>query len=958
MQAELWRRVESLYHAALSQPPEKRSAFVEQACPDDAEVRAEVQSLLDQADDSFLETSALTEIVRPGITLGNFQIIERIGRGGMGEVWRAHDSRLKRDVAIKLLPLALARDPDRVARFEIEARAASALNHPNIVSVYDIGSENGVYWIVSELVDGESLRGLIERGPLPPRRAVEIGSQIADGLAAAHAAGIVHRDLKPSNIMLHRDGRVKIIDFGLAKTARPALRNSSLTDSGVVLGTAGYMSPEQVRSEATDARSDIFSLGVILHEMLAGQPAFRGASSVELMNAILKDDPPQLPTSTPAGLHRIVRRCLEKEPAYRFQGAADLGFALSSLTELAGPSLARPKTTRKDPRIRWALLAASVVALAAAYSWWRIWPKPQPLAVPGNMLVRLTGDAGLTIDAAISTDGKLVAYASDRADSSNLDIWVQQVDGGRAIRLTEDPADDDQPAFSPDGTQIVFHSNREGGGIYVVPALGGEAHLLVPRGQHPAISPDGQKILYWIGVSDKKEGNGWFVRGFPSGDARPIGLGPGCFYSPDGAIWSPDSTRVMFYADCGRPGAGVIWVSGVDGKSPVASPLGNVYLTRLEQWLAGPSRILFAGPTVNGSSFVTIPISEDGLRITGPGERVTLSTGLEKKARAGSTGRIVLSSLDSQQQIWGVPINAQGHLAGEPKQLTTGRQDDAPSIARDGKRMVFKSTEPVPELFYQDLATGKEQGLSPEINNPDSLCLSADGTKAMYFSAADSSDHLDDTLWEVPIPGGVPKRLWHTNYDALEIWDFSGEAHAVLFHRSYGAMDAPIGAVQALDLKTYSESPFLHDPEYDAWNAHFSPDGRWVTFNAEREGRSTVFVVPFGKGVVPRSNWIPIAEGDKPRFSSDGRTIFFASIRDGFWCIWAQPLGPGMRPTGGAFAVYHMHSRRGSLAAISISALKIAVGANMIVFTKPALSGNIWILNPYGPWGGGRWPGQ
>src|ERR1017187_4916792 len=248
----------------------------------------------------------------------------------MGEVWRARDARLKREVAIKVLPVGVARDPDRIARFEREARAASALNHPNIVSVYDIGCDNGTYWIATELVRGGTLRRAIEAGPLPTPKAVEIARQVAAGLAAAHGAGLVHRDLKPDNIMVTRDGHVKILDFGLAKQRPPSQDSTTadLTDEGVVMGTAGYMSPEQVRGEAVDHRSDLFSFGVVLYEMLCGKRAFAGDSSVEVMNAVLKEEPAELPASVPATLTLIVRRWLEKEPDRRFQSAADLAFAL------------------------------------------------------------------------------------------------------------------------------------------------------------------------------------------------------------------------------------------------------------------------------------------------------------------------------------------------------------------------------------------------------------------------------------------------------------------------------------------------------------------------------------------------------------------------------------------------------------------------------------------------------
>jgi serine/threonine protein kinase len=320
----------------LEQPPEKRAAFLAQACPDDPHLRAEVQALLDEQADSFLESAPVSAIkaLSAGARLGNFEVVELLGRGGMGEVWRARDTRLKRDVAIKVLPPGLARDPDRISRFEREARAASALNHPNIVSIHDIGCDKGTYWIASELVRGDTLRRMIEAGPLPAPKAIEIAVQVAAGLAAAHAAGLVHRDLKPDNIMVTRDGHVKILDFGLSKQRRATADSTTadLTDEGVALGTAGYMSPEQVRGVAADHRSDLFGFGVVLYEMLCGKRAFSGGSSVEVMNAILKEHPPELPASVPPALVRVVRRCLEKETDRRFQSAADLGFALDALS--------------------------------------------------------------------------------------------------------------------------------------------------------------------------------------------------------------------------------------------------------------------------------------------------------------------------------------------------------------------------------------------------------------------------------------------------------------------------------------------------------------------------------------------------------------------------------------------------------------------------------------------------
>ncbi|MGA7409303.1 MAG: protein kinase, partial [Bryobacteraceae bacterium] len=551
MEVERWKRLEEVFEAALQRSAEQRAEFLRQACPGDPELCAEVESLLKAAEsrDPLLDGSPLSSVVerqpalKPGDKLGNFQIVTLIGRGGMGEVYRARDVRLRRDVAIKTLPSGFAADRDRIARFEREARAASALNHPNIVSVHDIGQDGGVSFIVSELVDGETLARVIERGPLPLRKLIDVSTQICDGLTAAHVAGVIHRDLKPGNIMLSRDGRVKILDFGLARQNRAYGFDGTTMDvshPGVIMGTPGYMSPEQVRGETTDARSDIFSLGVILYEMASRQRAFRGSSSIEVMNAILKDDPPQLPAASPPTLDRVVRRCLEKEPARRFQTTADLGFALHSLSAPLLPETA-PKTRGW---LKWAALAtATTVAGGAIY--WRGLHLTRPAAPPEFSLRRLTSDERLSFAPAISPDGKLVAYTSNRADPDHFDIWVQQIDGGGAIRLTDDPANHWSPAFSPDGSQIGFRSDRDKGGIYLVPTLGGEARELVPQGKAPRFSPDGQWLMYSTGQEIQINGE-LFIQALSGGPPAQIGKGTMVCQ----AVWSPDGRRILFWADC------------------------------------------------------------------------------------------------------------------------------------------------------------------------------------------------------------------------------------------------------------------------------------------------------------------------------------------------------------------------------------------------------------------------
>src|SRR5215472_2893021 len=310
----------------------------------------------------------------PGVRLGPYEILGAIGAGGMGEVYRARDTRLGREIALKILPESFACESDRLHRFEQEARAVAALNHSNILAVFDIGQQNGSPFLISELLEGESLRAVLDRGPLPQRKTIEYGVQIAQGMAGAHEKGIVHRDLKPENIFVTKDGRIKILDFGLAKLAQPspeeangATLASLGTAAGVVLGTPGYMAPEQVRAQPADARTDIFAFGAVLYEMLSGLRAFRRDTPADSMTAVLKEDPPEMSDAThpvsPA-LDRIVRRCLEKSPDQRFQSARDLSFALSALsgTDASGLTHAGVSAPWK---VSWRIAVPAALALIA-----------------------------------------------------------------------------------------------------------------------------------------------------------------------------------------------------------------------------------------------------------------------------------------------------------------------------------------------------------------------------------------------------------------------------------------------------------------------------------------------------------------------------------------------------------------------------------------------------------------
>jgi serine/threonine protein kinase len=452
----------------------------------------------------------------PGARLDVYEILGPLGAGGMGEVYRARDSVLKREVAIKVLPPFVSQDPDRLRRFQQEAEATAALNHPNILAVYQLGSFEGSPYLVSELLEGDTLRQVMQRGPTPMRKAIDFGVQIARGLAAAHEKGIVHRDLKPENLFVTKDGRVKILDFGLAKltqrTPDPGESGPTLThqgtEPGLVMGTVGYMAPEQVRGKSADHRADIFAFGAILYEMLVGKRAFEKPTSADTMSAILNEDPPaisQIAATTPAGLQRVVQRCLEKNPEQRFQSASDLAFALDALSDSGVSSaLASPK---QHPRLAGRLLLGSsglvaILALAAAAYYFTTRHERVPFE---HFTIQKASDNEHVNLTAISPDGVYLASVVPNAGSAET-LWVRHIPTSSERVVLQDPAFKryQDVIFSPDGSYLYFRVPALGNpppdrwDVFRIPVLGGQPARVLAGVDAPLSFIDGgQRMCFY-----------------------------------------------------------------------------------------------------------------------------------------------------------------------------------------------------------------------------------------------------------------------------------------------------------------------------------------------------------------------------------------------------------------------------------------------------------------------------
>jgi Tol biopolymer transport system component len=577
-----WERIQSIFLGALDLPPDERAPFLEKACAGDADVRREVESLLAHdgaGEQQIAEALAGTAqslfesvIIKPGTKIGDYDIQKLIGSGGMGEVYQARDARLARDVAIKVIPRFLTDDPDRLRRFEQEAKAAAALNHPNILAVYQMGTYEGAPYLVSELLEGSTLREQMKRGPLPSRNAIEYGKQIARALAAAHGKGVVHRDLKPENLFVTSDGHVKILDFGLAKLSdAPSSDARPASETGLIMGTVGYMSPEQVRGQAVDYRTDFFAFGAILYEMMCGQRAFNKPTAADTMSAILNEEPPSIPQlspTVPPALQRLVRRCLEKNREQRFQSASDLAFALEALSDSKMP----PAPPGEEAQASWRKpawlspiigISACAVLLALAY-----WFRPAMPLPRVTRIVQLTKSGGARRWEPLHTDGPRVYYQSTGPLSADWQLRQVLLNGDEDTPVGITAGKFYVRGLSPDDTEFVAISDLGGQStVWRLPVAGGSPRRVGNLLAYDiAWSHDGNWFAY-------TEGNRLFQARSDGTSSRTLAAMSDVSAEIDHVRWSPDDSQLRFTLTSAGPGGSLfyptkqaLWEVGADGR--------------------------------------------------------------------------------------------------------------------------------------------------------------------------------------------------------------------------------------------------------------------------------------------------------------------------------------------------------------------------------------------------------
>jgi serine/threonine protein kinase len=747
---ERWATVERLYHAALARAADTRAAFLAKACAGDEELRQQVESLLaqDASADAVLTRGAVVAAaglvsyvsgsVLMGRRLGAYQILAPLGAGGMGEVYRARDTRLGRDVAIKILPRAFTTDADRLARFEREARVLASLNHPHIAAIYGIeegppeggpyGSSEAIRALILELVEGETLAERIARGasgrrggpsgpPMPIKEALDIARQIADALDAAHEKGIVHRDLKPANIKITPQGEVKVLDFGLAKleageagqpggdlTAAPTITVDD-TREGLIVGTAAYMSPEQARGQAVDKRTDVWAFGCVLYEMLTGRAAFSGATLSDTIAALIDRTPDWslLPSATPPAVRRLLERSLRKDQRERLR---DIGDARTELTDAIQPLISPTKSRRMavtsiasalrsvPPPVR----AVLVVLIAAmAYTAYSRLSRSNPTS-PSTLRAtfsQLTSSPGIEWFPSISADGRWVVYAGDM--SGNRDIFLQSITGQNPINLTADsPDDDDQPAFSPDGERIAFRSERDGGGIFVMGRTGEAPRRVTRAGYRPAWSPDGSTLAYTTRTVDVNPQNGvgqselWTVD-VRSGSARRLSA----LESATDVSWSPHGNRLAVSIQAsGTRQMDVVTVDVASGE--IVPLLTDSAMEWSPVWSPDGRFVYFTSDRSGSMNLWRFAMDEESGRALGNPEPLTTPSSFASHASIAADGRhVVYSSVLITSNVARLRFNPNvGAVEGTPSDVTTGSRPWAnPDPSPDGQWVTFYSRQ-------------------------------------------------------------------------------------------------------------------------------------------------------------------------------------------------------------------------------------------------------------------------
>jgi len=899
MTPERWQEVQDVLEKALELAPSDRFAFLNRACSSDPSLRQEVETLIASRDDmrsSFLQAPSSSITLAAGTKVGDYEVKSLLGAGGMGEVYRARDARLGRDVAIKVLPSFLCTDSERLRRFEQEARAAAALNHPNILAVFQMGTYEGSPYMVSELLEGETLREQITRGRMTIRKAIDYGIQIARGLAAAHEKGVVHRDLKPENLFATKDGRVKILDFGLAKLTQPQSSSehdaptlTEGTEAGVVMGTVGYMAPEQVRGEAADHRADIFAFGAILYEMLAGKRAFQEPTSPETMTAILNEDPPgisQATTNVPPALQRVVHRCLEKNPEQRFQSASDLAFALDTLSEPSSNAAGNAVSALRRRNLRFGI--GALLLVLAGITWGVYYKLATVVPFQRTLITRLTTSGKVTM-AVISPDGRYVAYVTGEAEFGGREtVWVRQVGAGSEVQIVP-PADARYVGltFSRDG-DFLYVTQSESldssiGILYKMPVLGGtKKKMIVDVAIRPGFfvnpvtpSPDGKRVAFLRDSKPTSETALIVANEDGSGErqlaARKM---PNSFAGM--VAWSPNGKTIATVVgdtdEAGVEYASLVEVSVQGGaERPVTQKRWRNIVDLA--WLPDGRGLVVDAQEQNYGPVQIVYVSY----ANGDVRRITNDLNYYLNVSVTANSRIVATThFEYSYDVWIASV---------------GAVDDAKPITSDG-RASGATWSPDGRIVDFNFEIGSIRLMGSDGSNPKQLTSNTEGTNQYPRVSSDGhyivfvSDRAgSEQIWRIDSDGNNPKQLTDSPFQEPGL-DCSPDGKWVLYSKvgpEKGVWKVPMEGGNPVRLS-----------DRDAHRPAISPDGTMIAYaykDASEHPPRGIAIMAFEGGTATKH--FDISRPSVFRWAADGRSLLYTNRQGGVDNIWSQSMGGG-----------------------------------------------------------------